>query len=134
MRLYCKKCHVELTEECELGSIYDYDENPGDRKPTVPEGNIIIFHEDKYQEYYTAGSNHPQKRLVSTNGAFALNPIDIIQENIRSHGLDNGCCGSDGCDGFNRSCKCDNVIGTEWSDCWTPAEIRLEPLKVELWS
>jgi hypothetical protein len=35
--------------------------------------------------------------------------------------------GSDGCVGLNRARLCGRMVATEWSDCWTQAELRFDP-------
>lgn len=131
MKIYCKKCHTQLSKDCQIGEIWEYDEKAQDTEPAVPEGKIIILDEDKFALTYLASDETPSKRLISTKGAIAVNPKDIY-ETIISYGKDYGCCGSDGMDGLNRKCKCGNILGTEWSDCWTQAEIRFEPSKVDI--
>lgn len=68
-----------------------------------------------------------EPHVFSPAGAIAANPQDIVRENIGSAGIDNGCCGSSGSDGPNRACLCGAIVGTEWSDCWTQAEVRFNP-------
>ncbi|RYE90865.1 MAG: hypothetical protein EOO75_09550 [Myxococcales bacterium] len=56
-----------------------------------------------------------------------MNPADVVRAHLRSTlRNDHGCCGSDGMDGPNRKCVCGATVGTEWSDCWTAAEVRLD--------
>jgi hypothetical protein len=72
-------------------------------------------------------ADHSEPHVFSPAGAVSANPQDIVRENVRSAGIDNGCCGSDGMDGPNRACLCGAILGTEWSDCWTQAEVRFNP-------
>jgi hypothetical protein len=65
--------------------------------------------------------------LYSPEGAIAVHPDSVRRDAIVPAGIDSGCCGSDGCDGPNRACGCGNVVATEWSDCWTWAEVRFLP-------
>ncbi len=132
MKIYCKKCHTQLSKDCQIGEIWQYDEKAQDAEPAVPKGKIIILNEDKFALTYLANDETPNKRLISSKGAIAVNPKDIYETILVSYGKDCGCCGSDGMDGFNRKCKCGNILGTEWSDCWTQAEIRFEPSKVDI--
>jgi len=67
------------------------------------------------------------RKVYSGAGAIASNPEDILTDSLTSAGADNGCCGSDGCDGPNRACLCGSIVATQWSDCWTPAEVRFLP-------
>lgn len=133
MKIYCKKCHTQLSKDCQMGTILDYDDKAHLSEPSVPVGMIIIFDEDEYSFSYFPNDKNPVKKIISTKGAVAINPKDIQKGVLISCGIDSGCCGSDGMDGFNRKCKCGNILGTEWSDCWTQAEIRFEPLQVEIW-
>lgn len=133
MKLYCKKCHVELTQDCQIGTMADYNETPEPKESSVEKGIIVVLDEDIFRTITDNKNVIVKKALVSSKGAYAINPQDVIKANILTCGVDNGCCGSDGLDGFNRRCKCGNVLGTEWSDCWTQAEYRFEPLKVELY-
>jgi len=109
MHLSCAKCSRPLTVECHLGSSEDYARDPGIRQPTVPQGIIVVVPFESGEE------------------AVVSNPLDIHPGALASVGVDSGCCGSDGMDGLNRACVCGAVLGTEWSDCWTPAEIRFDP-------
>jgi hypothetical protein len=71
-------------------------------------------------------------RPTSDVGAIVINPADIVRENVHSTGNDYGCCGSSGFGGPNRACTCGLVLGTEWSDCWTEAELRFDPAVVHI--
>jgi hypothetical protein len=55
--------------------------------------------------------------------SIVINPQNLLPNTLLVSGIDNGCCGSDGMDGPNRSCQCGAVIAIERSDCWTPAKI-----------
>lgn len=47
---------------------------------------------------------------------------DVIDSGIR-----NGCCGPDGNDGPNISCRCGSVVGTEFGDCHMLHFVHLDP-------
>jgi hypothetical protein len=52
-------------------------------------------------------------------GDFLVNLADL--ENTKHHSdlrRLNGCCGLDGCDGYNLVCINGHEVGTERSDCW----------------
>lgn len=123
MHLTCAACARQLTFECRLGRADEHDVTAGDREPAVPQGVIVQL---------TSAEAHPvtqfgqiiHRHLVSEAGALAVHPEDVLPGALISTGTDNGCCGSDGSDGPNRSCPCGAVLGTEWSDCWTRAEVR----------
>jgi hypothetical protein len=73
------------------------------------------------------GDKTIRTHVYSPAGAVSVNPADIVRDMIRSCGVDQGCCGSSGADGPNRACRCGAVVATEWSDCWTQAEVRFLP-------
>jgi hypothetical protein len=75
----------------------------------------------------TSGTVHSTTTRVFPAGAIVDHPEDVIRDAIVSAGTDAGCCGSDGCDGLNRACLCGRMVATEWSDCWTQAELRFDP-------
>jgi hypothetical protein len=70
-------------------------------------------------------------RPTSPMGAIVANPAGVIRENLTATANDYGCCGSSGLSGPNRACVCGSVVGTEWSDCWTEAEIRFDPRSID---
>ena len=70
--------------------------------------------------------------VYSPVGSIATNPADVLQDAVTPSGFRNGCCGPDGMDGPNVSCVCGAVLGTEWGDCWTRAEMRFLPDAVVL--
>ena len=123
MRLICATCRRPLTRECRQASADEYNPDAQDRQPAVPCGVIVRMN---YRSTYTGPELAGGERGQFVSGAYFLNPADILENALKSSGVDNGCCGSDGCDGPNRSCTCGQVLGTQWSDCWTSAEVRLE--------
>ena len=91
----------------------------------MPRGVLIRLAEDRVPVHEPSGQTGTH--LYSPEGAIAVHPEDVIPDVLVSSGIDNGCCGSSGSDGPNRSCRCGQVVATEWSDCWTLAEIRFLP-------
>jgi hypothetical protein len=126
MRLICVFCGRTLTRECRLGTIGEHNPSPEIREPAVPQGIIVVLPDEATSSVFADGLII-ETRLLSPAGAFALHPRDLDRNCVVSVGRDNGCCGSDGSDGPNRGCLCGATLGTEWSDCWTQAEIRLNP-------
>jgi hypothetical protein len=61
-----------------------------------------------------------------------LNLSDLLDLPPHPDGLrSSGCCGRDGLDGPNVVCpSCATPVGTVLDDCWTPHEVRLDPLAV----
>lgn len=134
MKLVCANCKSPLTGTVRWGNEGDYGivepaPWPGGGKP-VPKGLVIRLAE-AWRVECTPPSGESYFVIYSPAGAIAANPDDIIDGTLESCGIDNGCCGSDGADGANRACICGAVLGTEWSDCWTQAEIRFGPEAVE---
>lgn len=119
MRLACRNCGKPLTRECGIGSGAEHIEAQ-DRKPSVPEGVIVRLPPE-------AVELAPYCHVPFALNAYSINPRDVVPRALKSTGIDNGCCGSDGSDGPNRSCQCGQIVGIEWSDCWTAAELLLNP-------
>jgi hypothetical protein len=90
---------------------------------------VRLEHEDATPIWKSSGEQVVQIRthVYSRAGAIVVHPEDVIRNAIVSAGKDGGCCGSDGCDGLNRACLCRRMVATEWSDCWTQAELRFDP-------
>ena len=122
-RLACRSCGRILTLSCEWGDVGQRDESVGDEQSPVPPGLIIRMKERSSSMFHGGGHQTSIIRLAAIN-EFALNPKYVVENSLVSCGKDFGCCGSSGCDGPNRACKCGKVVATEWSDCWTWAEIR----------
>jgi hypothetical protein len=131
MHLSCAKCGRVLTVECRLGIPDDHIRDPGMREPAVTQGVVVVLPDEDTAKTIKEGPV-VRLRVRSPPGAFAVNPLDIRSDALVSVGIDNGCCGSDGMDGPNRGCVCGAVLGTEWSDCWTQAEVRFNPEAVML--
>lgn len=129
--LVCSTCFRPLTRKCQWGAAADYDEDPAIRTPAsrVPSGLLICWTAEQEAQrlpvVLTGGKF--ADRPTSPAGAIVANPTDIVRENVRPTANDYGCCGSSGLSGPNRACVCGSVVGTEWSDCWTEAEVRFDP-------
>ena len=130
VQVTCRSCGSELTKPCAWGLVDIYDLKCGMGAPSVPQGVLISL---------TAKEAAPVLRnnvVVGTTAyspaGIAANPADVSEYALTSAGTDNGCCGSDGCDGPNRACACGSIVATQWSDCWTQAEVRFLPDAVSL--
>lgn len=131
MHLVCTRCRTALTRDCRLGADGDYDRLADQGAPSVPAG-IIVRRNIEDALTVSPAKGREKRRKVSAAGAFSINPADLCEGALKPSGIDNGCCGSDGLDGPNRSCACGQVLGTQWSDCWTQAEVRFEPDRVAI--
>lgn len=128
-RIHCAACRRPLTRDCRWGGPDDHDRLAQEGRPAVPEGLLVRLPlEDATVVRKLRGKG--RKRVDSPAGAIAAHPADLLADALKSAGIDNGCCGSDGLDGPNRACRCGRVVGTEWSDCWTQAEVRFLPDRV----
>lgn len=124
--LTCTACGRPLTRDCRWGAPAEHDVTVVDRAPTVPVGALVRL----LEESSTPVTQHGEViriHVFSPAGAIAAHPDDVLPDALLPHGRDNGCCGSDGMDGPNRACVCGAVVATEWSDCWTQAEVRFLP-------
>ena len=126
IELLCASCGQILTATCNWGADEDYDRTSADREPAVPSGLLIRLSVENAVEVRHA-DGAVERKVYSPAGAIAANPENVVVANLHSVGKDNGCCGSDGMDGPNRACACGAVVATEWSDCWTQAEVRFLP-------
>ena len=91
--------------------------NREDGSPYVPRGCFITSN----------GNNHP-----GTEGQPIVNLEDLrSSKHHNDQGRLNGCCGLDGCDGFNTMCINGHEIGTECSDCWMPHCFYFDPKLIE---
>ena len=110
-RLRCLACGHALTRDLRWGWLEDHDPKAQDQVPAVPAGIVVTL----------------------LDGDFSTNPADMLTGALCSTGYDVGCCGSDGGDGPNRACSgCGAIVGTERSDCWTPAVVGFLRAAVEL--
>lgn len=129
--LRCASCGSPLTRECRWGTPEEHDFGARDRAPAVAPGVTVRLPQE--EAVATAQKDDVVgMRVYSPAGAISINPSDMLPDSLRSAGRDAGCCGSDGCDGPNRACACCGaMVATEWSDCWTQAEVRFLPEAVE---
>lgn len=68
-----------------------------------------------------------------TPGAYLINLADA--HNTLPHADPSrrcGCCGVDGINGLNTLCANGHEIGTEYSDCWMPHHLTLDPARVTI--
>lgn len=127
VRLLCAQCGSALTRNCLWGDNDAYVAEGVGRQPTVPTGVFVRLEAEDAVPVRDGSGKEVGWHEYSPAGAIVANPADIAEGALHSTGVDNGCCGSDGCDGPNRACRCGAVVGTEWSDCWTQAEVRFVP-------
>lgn len=101
----CATCGCVLTRELRvLPRNVPLDQ--ADKHPLLPQGTYRV----------SSGEFEPERP-----GDFLVNSADLQNTKHHSdpHRL-NGCCGLDGCDGYNLLCPNDHEVGTERSDCWLP--------------
>ena len=127
IRLSCAACGAFFTRECRWGTMADLDAEAADRTPVVSSGIMVRLTDHDAVPVMQFGKV-VRIHVYSPVGAISINPADLLPASLTTAGIDNGCCGSDGCNGPNRACrKCGTVVATEWSDCWTQAEVRFLP-------
>jgi hypothetical protein len=101
-----------------------------DGTPTIERGHVDRD-PDALVTWVAVDRGPRHERDESPAGALVMHPDDAA--GLRSTGTDNGCCGSDGCDGPNRACmNCGAVVATARTDCWTALEVRFAPDAVAL--
>lgn len=112
----CARCKIPIS--CEVQPLSrPLATTSQDGQPHIPQGYFLVSD----GSYYSG-----------TEGAFLLNLEDAI--NTKHHHLRsrlNGCCGLDGCDGFNTLCMNGHEIGTEKSDCWMAHALVLDNQRVK---
>lgn len=118
-------CGRELTIEGHWGQVSEWKAPEEDQQSPVAKGRLIRLAKDAVP--VSRGQEVVAIHVYSPEGAISVHPEMAIRANLKSTGSDHGCCGSSGTDGPNRACICGNIVGTEWSDCWTQAEIRFLP-------
>lgn len=114
-----------------MGSALDYDPHVEVGTPPVPIGVMVRLPEEDAVPV-VQGPQVIRTHVYSPAGAISIGPDDLLREAVQPSGLRQGCCGPDGMDGPNLSCQCGNVLGTEWGDCWTMAEVRFSPSAVSV--
>ena len=99
IRIYCKICKSKLTDELsevneDLLKLYD---------------NVDAIEKNKF----SIMTENDKKELLVAIGLYYLKNHKFISRF-------NGCCGSSGLDGMNKTCENGHEVATEVSDCWTP--------------
>lgn len=116
-----------------MGGAADYDIAAAFAEgEALPPLGVMVRLPDEDAAPVTQGGVVIGTHVYSPAGSLALNPDDVLREAVVPSGVRNGCCGPDGRDGPNVSCVCGRVLGTEWGDCWTQAEVRFLPDAVSL--
>lgn len=128
--LNCAVCGRPLTNQLWLAPPKEHRPYGMDREAAVPRGLLVRLEREDTSPVMRSGQV-VRTHIYSPAGALAANPDDVVRERIVSTvDNDHGCCGSDGMDGPNRRCRCGALLATEWSDCWTRAEVRFLPSAV----
>lgn len=130
--LVCAACQRPLTRLCREGEAFERSDRGDPEGPMTQAGVIVRMDEEEAYDQFDRSGAIIGRHVASPAGAWSINPEDVVEEALVSCGKDVGCCGSDGCDGPNRACRCGAVVGTEWSDCWTQKEVRLWPDAVRI--
>ncbi|MFM9988019.1 hypothetical protein [Flavobacterium sp.] len=110
IKLYCKKCNVELTNNLSEISISEI--------IWKEEGNSI-----PESRYITSSQNNKTIILVAIDGYF-------LKTNPKNK--DEGCCGNSNHYSFNKVCSNGHEVATEISDCWTGFYIEFDLNKVTI--
>ena len=100
IRIYCKKCKEQLTQNLvEIDSKHLRFE---DGVKAIGSGKFSICKDE----------------ICNTKGLIAaLENYEL--KNHKDLRRFTGCCGSSGSDGMNKTCKNGHEVATEVSDCWT---------------
>jgi hypothetical protein len=111
MKLKCKKCKIDLTDDLKevfgKGQLMEID-----KQDFIPRGHYFISD----GEYYTGTEN---KIIICKS--------DLINsKNHTDHSRLGGCCGLDGTSGPNKLCINGHEVATEKSDCWHAHSIIFE--------
>jgi hypothetical protein len=114
IHLRCRHCGQPLTKSLQYRDVIDV-EKIEDGQPLVPRG----FYSD-VAGFGTAAENFYDVQ----EGEFLCNVDDLIEMKIRPT---SGCCGPDGSNGQDVSCRNDHPVGTIVGDCWQPHFVHLSP-------
>lgn len=127
----CARCRAPLTTVFQfpaLGTVI-----PGDGDP-VRQGTWALTRET-HSVSHSGGKRSPDWVEVVVAEAvprIVIHPDDRLPDavaNIPGHSA--GCCGLDGLDGPNQACvRCQAVVGTARTDCWTEDAIWFLPQAV----
>ncbi|MCL9804410.1 hypothetical protein NAT51_02675 [Flavobacterium amniphilum] len=101
IKMYCKKCGVQLTDV-----LHEVNSNA-----LRFEDGVDMIQPDKFSILIDKCNN--EKELVIANDEFYF-------KNHKDDGRFNGCCGSSGMDGMNKTCSNGHEVATEFSDCYMP--------------
>ena len=104
IKIYCRKCKIRLTEE-----LLEMEEDKitfPDCEEAIPEGRFV------FQKY-----NSVLSILINRNQELLKNHLDSYRFQ--------GCCGSDGLNGYNKLCLNNHEVATEFSDCYTSYYIEI---------
>lgn len=112
-----------------MGGAADYDPNVEMGSSPVSIG-VMVRLADEDAVPVKQGGMVVRTHVYSPAGSISIAPDDLLRDAVQPSGLRQGCCGPDGVDGPNFSCRCGHVLGTEWGDCWTMAEVRFLPTAV----
>lgn len=127
MRLTCSRCGSVLAVDLDAAPL-DVLQDYGPEEPTVPEGVFVI------DPNPVMGWNTLTGLKVAQAPANAV----VVQPDALADGSTKGvagwgCCGYDGNDGPNHACAtCGQLVGTAWTDCGAPHEMRFIPTAVVL--
>ncbi len=127
----CRRCGTRLSSRVVPVDPAQLDPHAMGRQPTI--APALVARDPRPVTVWVSGPRDPtpRPRDDSPPGALVVHPDST--RSLSSSGRDSGCCGSDGCDGPNRSCqRCDAVVGTMRTDCWTAHEMRFLASAVEL--
>jgi len=100
--------------------------------PTLPAGIVVVDPEPVTVQVIARDGPVEELEQVPA-GSVVVRPDSIVPGAVVVISEPVGCCGLDGQDGPNQGCAaCGQVLGTAWTDCWTPHEVRLLPNAVLL--
>jgi hypothetical protein len=101
IKIYCKKCGVQLTDILHEvnNSVLRF------------EDGVDMIQPDKFS--ILIDKCNDEKELVIANDEFYF-------KNHKDGRRFTGCCGSSGMDGMNKTCANGHEVATEFSDCYMP--------------
>ncbi len=109
VRIYCKKCHLNLTEN--LVEVDEKNIREEDNENAIDVNCFSVTTANGQKQFIVAVDdyhlvNHPDRKRFQ------------------------GCCGSAGSYGLNKLCANGHEVATEISDCWVPHYIEFDLDKV----
>ncbi|MEO3938779.1 hypothetical protein V3N99_18780 [Dermatophilaceae bacterium Soc4.6] len=127
----CRRCRCRLSDRVDRAAPSLLDREATGGVPTIGAG--LVCRDPEPVVVWVSG---PRDRTESPREEVPAGSLVVHPASTRclcSSGRDTGCCGSDGCDGPNRSCDhCHAVVGMMRTDCWTRYEIRFLASAVDL--